>query len=60
LDLVATRLLPFKCGNSKYAAIAHIKENQMLLLSRESPLKMSAELVPAESSQIQDNSFSLL
>ena len=32
----------------------------MLLLSRESPLKMSAELVPDESTQIKDNSFVLL
>ena len=32
----------------------------MLLLSRESPLKMSAELFPYENAQIQDNSFALL
>ncbi len=32
----------------------------MLLLSRESPLKMSAELFPSDNAQIQDNSFALL
>ena len=32
----------------------------MLLLSRVSPFKMWAELVPDESTQIKDNSFALL
>ena len=32
----------------------------MLLLSRVSPLKMSADLVPDESTQSKDNSFALL
>ena len=32
----------------------------MLLLSRLSPFKMWAELVPDESTQIKDNSFALL
>ena len=32
----------------------------MLLLSRVSPLKMSADLVPDENTQSKDNSFALL
>jgi hypothetical protein len=60
LGLLPTRLKPFKCGYPQYAVIAEIRENQMLLLSRESPLKMSAELFPYENAQIQDNSFALL
>ena len=62
LNLASKIIQEFKTGYRKYAAFAQIEPNKILLLSQESELKMSAELVIIDRTlQIKDQlSFALV
>ena len=48
LNLTALRIRKFQIGESKFASCAQISDDTMVLLSRESEVQMTVELVPID------------